>query len=418
MLAQRGFFGNVSANDVSSWSSDETFMHLTGHDGPSLNILFAEAVKGSLLSSDDQVQIGTLDLVFHYLSWEGSPSKQIQVLVEEHIGDYIFEVLRLSGTECKDPIVNSCLQVLDLLSRSEQAFRQKLPIGFSTLVKVLHYVAKVPFHPAQTHTLNLLLHCLSDFPGIISTSHIVEIGHLLTELLKIHADSGTAMLTETFNMACSVFVALLRSPSSHDNSNLVISIQEASKHAIIASLSSCRTDPSQLLHALSALTEAYAYSQENSSLNMKLSKSIVGICKTHILPWIITAVDEMDDEEIVLGVLETFHSILLRDSDNQAEEFAEVLVSSHWFNLSFGCLGLFPTEKMKLRVYLMLGSIVDVIFGIDSGQSIRDAAIFLPSDPTDLLFLLGQKSSHNPELVSCQSAILLILYAASFHDDR
>lgn len=322
------------------------------------------------------------------------------------------------GTECKDPIVNSCLQVLDLLSRSEQAFRQKLPIGFSTLVKVLHYVAKVPFHPAQTHTLNLLLHCLSDFPGIISTSHIVEIGHLLTELLKIHADSGTAMLTETFNMACSVFVALLRSPSSHDNSNLVISIQEASKHAIIASLSSCRTDPSQLLHALSALTEAYAYSQENSSLNMKLSKSIVGICKTHILPWIITAVDEMDDEEIVLGVLETFHSILLRDSDNQAEEFAEVLVSSHWFNLSFGCLGLFPTEKMKLRVYLMLGSIVDVIFGIDSGQSIRDAAIFLPSDPTDLLFLLGQKSSHNPELVSCQSAILLILYAASFHDDR
>ncbi|VVA36384.1 PREDICTED: PRD1 [Prunus dulcis] len=124
------------------------------------------------------------------------------------------------------------------------------------------------------------------------------------------------------------------------------------------------------------------------------------------------------DEETVLGVLETFHSILLQDSNNQAAELAENLVSNSWFSLSFGCLGLFPTENMKWRVYLMLSSLVDVLVGNDSGQPIRDATLCLPSDPIDLLFLLGQKNSRNLELSSCQSAILLILYTSSLYDER
>lgn len=66
----------------------------------------------------------------------------------------------------------------------------------------------------------------------------------------------------------------------------------------------------------------------------------------------------------------------------------------------------------------MLSSLVDVLLGNDSGQPIRDAALYLPSDPVDMLFLLGQKSSHNLELSSCQSAILVILYTSSLHDER
>lgn len=77
-----------------------------GEDRPSLNVLFAEAIKGPLLSSDSQVQISTLDLIFHFLSSEGAPGKQIQVLVEENIADYVFEILRLSG-ECTFIIENS-----------------------------------------------------------------------------------------------------------------------------------------------------------------------------------------------------------------------------------------------------------------------------------------------------------------------
>lgn len=64
---------------------------------PCLNVLFAEAIKGPLLSTDSEVQIKTLDLIFHYISQESTPSKQIQVMVEENVADYIFEILRLSG---------------------------------------------------------------------------------------------------------------------------------------------------------------------------------------------------------------------------------------------------------------------------------------------------------------------------------
>lgn len=68
-----------------------------GVNGSSLVNLFAEAIKGPMLSSDSQVQISTLDLLFHYLSSVGTSGNQIQVLVEENIADYLFEILRLSG---------------------------------------------------------------------------------------------------------------------------------------------------------------------------------------------------------------------------------------------------------------------------------------------------------------------------------
>lgn len=64
---------------------------------PCLDVLFSEAIKGPLLSTDGEVQIKTLDLIFHYVSQESIPSKQIEVLLEENVADYIFEILRLSG---------------------------------------------------------------------------------------------------------------------------------------------------------------------------------------------------------------------------------------------------------------------------------------------------------------------------------
>ncbi|CAK9139716.1 unnamed protein product [Ilex paraguariensis] len=421
VLAQRGFFQNACANDLSSKNPCEAdnFMHTAEHgiDEP-LNILFAEAVKGPLLSSDSQVQIGTLDLIFLYLSWEGGSEKEVQILVEENIADYVFEILRLSG--CKDPIVNSCIQVLDLLSTAEQAFRQRLAIGFTTLVPVLRYVAGVPFHPVQTQTLKLIWYCVSDSPGIASSSHIEELGLILTGMFKKHIDGDTGMLPEAFTMACTILVTLMQSPLSNETSNLATSVRDASRHSILTCLNIYDEYPNQLLHSLYLLKEAYAYSHEphaTNSSNIELRDCILDICKTHMLPWFIAVLNEMEEEDIALGILETFHSILLQHSV-QAKEFTDILVSSSWFSLSFGCLGLFPSEKMKSRVYLMFSSIMDVLLGNDSGQPIRDSALHLPSDPMDLLFLLGQKSSHNLELASCQFAVLLILYASSLHDDR
>lgn len=77
----------------------ESFMQITEDmvNGPSLEILFAEAVKGPMLSSDSQVQIAALDLICRYLLSENISLKECQALIEENIADYTFEILRLSG---------------------------------------------------------------------------------------------------------------------------------------------------------------------------------------------------------------------------------------------------------------------------------------------------------------------------------
>ncbi|MBA0764628.1 hypothetical protein Gotri_013959 [Gossypium trilobum] len=422
LLAQIGLFGNGHGNEINSLSSDEAD-HLMqtledGLDEFPLSVLFAEAIKGPLLSSDSQVQISTLDLIFHYLTRGDASPKQIQILIEENIVDYVFEILRLS--ECKDPLVYSCVRVLNLFPCTEQSFRQRLIIGFQTLIPVLRYVAEVPFHPAQTFTLMLIQNCVSDCPGIASTSNIEELALILSRMLERHRDGEIGMIPETFLLVCSIFVALLKFPSSQGASNLPALLQESLKHAVLACLTISEKDPGQLLHCLYLLKEAYSYSHEacsaNTSTNLELRTCIVDICTSHILPWFSMAVNELD-EETVMGVFETFHFILIQHPDIQATELAKVLLSSSWFCFSFGCLGLFPAEKMKWRVYLMLSSLVEVLLGNQAGQPIRDAVFSLPSDPIDLLFLLGQKNSHDLELSSCQDAVLLLLHFSCLHDD-
>ncbi|KAK6161623.1 hypothetical protein DH2020_005004 [Rehmannia glutinosa] len=389
VLAQRGFFQSACSNYVGNTDSFEAdnFMHVTEHviDGPPLEVLFAEAVKGPLLSSDSQVQIATLDLV-----------------------------------SSKDPIVNSSIRVLDLLSNVEQAFRQRLAIGFSTLVPILRYVAEIPFQPVQCQLLKLILDCVLNTPGIVSTCSGEEISSILAGMFKKHIDGEIGMLPETFTLSCSILVAIMQCSSSRGNSSLAASVKDAVKSAVSTCINNSHINTDQILHCLYLLKEAYAYGQEDNfpaSSKVGLEFLIIDILKSQILPWFMTVINEMEEEVIALGVIETFHPIL-HDSNDDAKDFAEILVSSSWFGVLFGCLGLFPTEKMKWRVYLIFSSIVDVLLGSDSGQPIRDAALDLPSDPTDLLFLLGQKSYHNPELFCCQCAVLLVLYVSSLYNDR
>lgn len=103
MLAGRGFLGSSYADDtvcVNSCEAD-SFMQATEDeiDVPPLYMSFSEAIKAPLLSADRQVQISTIDLLFSYMSSESTSAKVIQVLVEENIADYIFEILRLSGKQ-------------------------------------------------------------------------------------------------------------------------------------------------------------------------------------------------------------------------------------------------------------------------------------------------------------------------------
>ncbi|XLR34811.1 hypothetical protein S83_062711 [Arachis hypogaea] len=312
-----------------------------------------------------------------------------------------------------------CLQVLDFLSTAKEAFKLRLVIGFHTLIPVLHYVAEVPFHPAQYQTLKLIYECISECPGAVSSSQMEELVLVLIKMLKKNSNGEMGMTPDTFIMACSVFVVLIRSPSCNGDLDLPKSVEDAVKHAALSCICISERDINQILQCLYLLKEAYAYSHDGNTINsskLTLRSCILDICRTHLLPWLVSGIHEME-EEIVLAVLETFHLILLHSS-NDAMEFAESLISSSWFSFSFGCLGLFTGDRMKYRVYLLLSSLIDSLQGNDSGQPIRDAALDLPSDPVDLVFLLGQRRSNNLNLSSCQTAILLIMYTRTLYDIR
>ncbi|XP_057795046.1 protein PUTATIVE RECOMBINATION INITIATION DEFECT 1 isoform X2 [Salvia miltiorrhiza] len=417
VLVQRGFFqtaciNHVEINSMHSFEA-ESLMQITKDvvNGPSLEILFAEAVKGPLLSSDTQVQIAALDLIYIYLSSEYVTLKECQALVEENIADYAFEILRLSG--CEDSIVISSIQVLYLLSNAEEAFRHRLAIGFSALVPVLRYVAEIPYHPVQCQLQNLILKCVLHCPGVVSTCNVEEISTILAGMLKKCTSGEIGIHSETFTLSCSIFVTIMKCSSSRGSLSFAASIKDASRSAVSICFGDNHVNADQILHFLYLIKEAYAFGKQEEILvssEVRLQIFIIDICKLQILPWFIKVINIMQEEDIALGVLEVFHSILL-DSSVGVKDFAESLVLSSWFSELFGCLGLFPMEKMKQSVYVTFSSIVDVILGTDSGQPIRDAALHLPSDPTDLLFLLGQKSSHNPVLFCCQSAVLMILFA-------
>ncbi|KMT14804.1 hypothetical protein BVRB_3g065300 isoform A [Beta vulgaris subsp. vulgaris] len=420
VLGQRGFLARTFSSELNmdTCEADDYSQTSNGEaNGSSMSRLFAEAIKSPLLSPDIQVQTSTLDLIVNCLTCGDCSLKQIQVLVEENLADYIFEILRLSDN--KDQIVSSCVQVLNLLSTAEDTFTQRLSLGFSTLVSVLPGVVEVPFHPIQPQMLKLVLDGISTSPGVVSVKLVEAISSSLALMLKRYTTGEMGMLPETFSTICSILVALVKSPSASGASILMATVSEASRHAILASLSIIDLSSCQLLHSLSLLKEAYSFSQKISSTRsnspeMQLKNSVIEICQNHILPWFTTEINGLE-EESVLGILETLHIILSQAHDTQALQLTHALLSNSWFSLSFRCLGLYPSEIMRLRVYLMLSTIVDNLLGDDSGGPIQTVSSTLPTDPVDLLFLLGQKN--NFELSSCQTAILQILYISSLYDE-
>ncbi|XP_065041354.1 protein PUTATIVE RECOMBINATION INITIATION DEFECT 1-like [Musa acuminata AAA Group] len=255
----------------------------------------------------------------------------------------------------------------------------------------------------------------------MSISQVEEIAMILTGIFRRPDMGELAMVSETFTLACSTFVEILRSPSACNIQQLALLFQEASRNAVIASLSS-HEDPDKLLYSLYLLKEVYTCGVEGyshaSCARKELEENIIETCLTYLLPWLGRVIDGGQDEEIVLGIIETFHIVLLVGSDIQARHFAESLVSSSWFSLSFGCLGLFPTDQMKTRIYLMLSSVIDRLLGSDFGESIRDCYPNLPSDPLELIYLLGQSYLDDPLMASCQCAVLMMLYVNSLYGER
>ncbi|TVU13764.1 hypothetical protein EJB05_37190, partial [Eragrostis curvula] len=383
-------------------------------------ILFAEAIKGSLLSTNLEVQTGTLDLIFHFLSSDGNNCALLQTLIDENVADYVFEVLRLSGNN--DSLIISSIQVLSLLARSEDKFKEKLAIGFSTLLPILHYVAEIPFHPVQSQVLSLVWVCMVNCSGILSPTQEEQIACASTAILRRNSNGELGMSSETFILACLILTEILKSPRAHDLEKLPLFIEEASKHAISSTLSHEYDSMLLVPHSLLLMKESLIFCLEGNKDHISgkkdLEDSIIATCGTLLLHWLESAVVDGNDEETLVGILQIFQIILSKSSDNKPFQFADLLASSSWFSLSYGFMGLFPTDHVKSAVYLVSSLIIDRVLGLDYGEAIRDAYIYLPSDPTELMYLLGQCSSEDFNLASCQCGILVILYACSFYNER
>nr|PNR62405.1 hypothetical protein PHYPA_000829 [Physcomitrium patens] len=76
--------------------SDQELRTSICQTGPSSVGQFAEAMKASLLSSDTQVQVKSLEVINFVYSMSLEISEEIQSLVNEGLTDYIVEVLRIS----------------------------------------------------------------------------------------------------------------------------------------------------------------------------------------------------------------------------------------------------------------------------------------------------------------------------------
>ncbi|VAH31500.1 unnamed protein product [Triticum turgidum subsp. durum] len=422
-LAKKEAFDILLIGDLSLIKSVEEEESTQTDDVPpnaSIIVLFADAVKGSLLSTNLEVQTGTLDLIFHFLSSDANICAVLQTLIDENVADYVFEVLRLSGNN--DPLVISSIQVLSLLATSEEMFKEKLAIGFSTLLPVLHYVTEIPFHPVQSQVLRLVWTCIANCSGILSLSQEEQIACTLTLILRRNDSGELGMCSETFALVCSILIEIMRSPSAHDIQKLPLLIEEASKHAISSTLPHAYDSAFLVPHSLCLLKEALIFCLEGNtdkiSVKKDLEDSVIEICGTYLLHWLESAVVDGNDDETLGEILQIFHIILSSTCHNKQLKFAEMLASSSWFSLSFGFMGLFPTDHVKSVVYLITSSIVDKILGCKYGETIRDAYVYLPSDPTELAYLLGQCSSEDFNLASCQCAILVILYACSFYNER
>ncbi|KAF3787599.1 PRD1 protein [Nymphaea thermarum] len=419
VLARKGHFKDPFDDDkMSNNGKSDNFTQAECSGESSLLSLFADAVKGPLLSSDTQVQIRTLDLIFHSLSPAIDFSRQIDALLEEDVADYVFEILRLAADN--DPLLQACVRVLGLLATAEQAFRQRLAMGFTTLVRVLRHVAEIPFHPAQSQVLRLVLTAISNSPGVVSKSQVEDLSTIATGMFKRHSNGQIGMLRETFCTLCSTFGLLLETPSSRGIPNLPALAVEALRHAVLSSLNLPSRSDEQLLYALHFVKESYSYWLKNHETDpdvMEMREGLLELCENHILPSLHRFVEEVEEQDIVVGILEIFH-LVLQQHDNQSANFASSLATSTLFHLAFGCLGLYPSVQMKERVYLLLGLVAERLLGCENGKFISETAIDLPSDPLDLLFLLGQKSSNDSRLICSQSAAFLILYMSSLYNER
>uniref|UniRef100_A0A7I4AVU4 Uncharacterized protein n=1 Tax=Physcomitrium patens TaxID=3218 RepID=A0A7I4AVU4_PHYPA len=431
-LAQASAFNISQSTSFSQRECDDGDQESTAsicQTGSSSVEQFAEAMKASLLSSDTQVQVKSLELINLVCSMSLETSEEIQSLVNEGLTDYIFEVLRISGN--LDAIATSAIQALETLSLAFQSFSQHFSLGLEPLLRVLNHSFASAFGTLQKDTLNVICSGIAHRPDVVGASraeYLVELlkksFQLYRSVMKDHAVSDTlgfGLSPEGLNATCNTLGTLLRAPSCSRTPSICLTLQEC-----ICALTDCiSADPIYATHHKGLMSAAYLF-QEAYIFSIKqtipseqftaLTDFLMTHFHFHMLSIFTTNWNNISDEITANAFFDLVRNILQTGDAIKTRTFARILVSKNWISMAYETMSRFPTGDFKQIAYSTISKMIDRLSS--SEEAVQDVMLHLPTDVEGLLLLLEQRNDGDLHLIAAHQAIIAILFTAVEHGDR
>ncbi|KAH7447738.1 hypothetical protein KP509_01G119100 [Ceratopteris richardii] len=380
---------------------------------------FAEALKGSLISSDSQVQIAALELLVYMCPSGNVHTTEIEVLIEAGIMDYLFELLRLS--DMSNTMVPWAVRVLSILSEANDAFKQRFAIGLETLNWVLKCSLETALLPMQTDVLNLIHIGLTNYLGAIPCVSVEQILRTIVLIFQHSTSDNISLEYDSFNTACSACLALLRLPCvcSIREIESLLSSAVSSTFFCVSMAGLVGLEHRMLKHAVLLLKEVFSVSViPYSPTDSCLIEVIINTIEVILLPFFLKNLALIEDEDTVRAVLEVLVTILDQPNSVVAWRLSDNLAAASWISVTYELMARFTSCSLRHLIMNLLGSLICVLERGNLDENIKNQFSQLPSDPHDVLVLLALSSVHDQQLKLIQFGIIKILYYNHIYGDR
>ncbi len=332
-------------------------------------------------------------------------------------------------------MVAVAMHALLALSTAQKEFSSRFSLGLEPVIRVLEHSLHSAFGNVLRDTLLVLTVGLFNHPGLIITAtqakrlmlHLATLLNQFCNLLKGHSisnASGYGLSPETLNATCSTLVALLSTTPccTRQHPDFPKILLEAVTCAImcISEDKSYSIEHGGLKSSTCLLQAAYIFYQKQAledanAANCSL-EALLELCDLHLLYVFTAHIDRVKDEDTFRTIFATLSMILQHETSASAGGLAKKLALSSWFRLTFDTMARFPSENLKQTAYFFISVMIDRL--TSSGQLIRAALPYLPSDLNDLLVLFEEKGFDDLQRTESHQAIIAIFYASQLHDNR
>ncbi|MCO5562616.1 hypothetical protein L7F22_016244 [Adiantum nelumboides] len=380
---------------------------------------FAEALKGSLISSDSQVQVAAMQLLFYMCSPDKAFTSDFKILIEEDIMDYLFEILRVCENT-PDVLVWSTRN-LRMLSEATDAFTQRFALSLDTVNWILEHSTETSMHALQSDLLVLIDLCLRNYPGAISRVSAERLLHITTAIIKNYPGDSLGLEQEAFNSACSVLFALLGLPcmSSMEEVQYLVYSAVSSSLQFMSAAGLVGLDCRMCRHAVLLLKGAFVFSlKAHEPIECSFADNLILLVEKVLLPCFLKSLAVVDDEDTVFAILEVLFLMLDEPSLPSCIKLGDSLATASWFSVTYELMARFPGYRMKDLIMNVLGSLICRLERGTLDENVKQQFTQLPSDPQDLLVLLALSSIHDLQLKFIQFAVIKILYFSHIYTDR